>query len=77
MVLKIFSALMVILVVLVGALLISQQFGYGPTVNLSLARDFFDVSLPILAFGALVKYLCSFRCRCGVGCKCGCCAKKD
>ena len=74
MVLRIFSAVMVILVILVGALLITQQFGYGPTVNLSLARDFFDVSLPILAFGALVKYLCAFRCGCG--CKCGCCANK-
>lgn len=75
MVLKIFSALIVVLVVLVGALLITQQFGYGPTVNLSLARDFFDVSLPILAFGALIKYLCTFRC--GYGCKCSCCVKRD
>lgn len=76
MVLKIFSALIIVLVIAVGALIIAQQNGYSATVNLSLFRDFFDVSLPILAFGALVKYLCSFRC-CGMGCKCGCCVKKD
>ena len=30
-------------------------------VRLIMFRDFFDVSLPILAFGALVKYLCTSR----------------
>ncbi len=39
-------------------------------VTLIIFRDFFDVTLPILAFGALVKYLCSC-CE-----KCGCCQKK-
>lgn len=24
-------------------------------------HNFFDITLPILAFGALIKYLCSFR----------------
>ena len=62
MLLKIFSTLMVVLVALVGVLILAQQIGYGPTVNLSVFRDFFDVSLPILAFGALIKYLCSFSC---------------
>ncbi len=68
MLLKIFSALMVVLVALVGVLILAQQAGYGPTVNLSIFRDFFDVSLPVLAFGALIKYLCSFsRCQCQCG----------
>lgn len=45
-------------------------------------RLFFDASLPILAFGAIVKYLCSNfgkcgnGCKCGSGCSCGCCAPK-
>ena len=34
-------------------------------VTLIIFRDFFDVTLPILAFGALVKYLCT----CGMGCR--------
>jgi len=73
MLLKIFTTVIVLLVVLVGALILAQQAGYGPTVNLSIFRDFFDVSLPVLAFGALIKYLCSFSCR---ACQCRC-GKKD
>jgi hypothetical protein len=34
-------------------------------------RDFFDAAIPILAFGALIKYLCS-PCF-----KCGTCHKKE
>ncbi|OGT37678.1 MAG: hypothetical protein A3F12_07630 [Gammaproteobacteria bacterium RIFCSPHIGHO2_12_FULL_38_14] len=34
-------------------------------VRLIVFRDFFDVTLPILAFGALIKYLCT----CCVNCK--------
>lgn len=35
-------------------------------VKLIMFRDFFDVTLPILAFGALVKYLCTscLKCTC-------------
>jgi hypothetical protein len=41
---------------------------------------FFDIMLPILAVGALIKYLCCPRG--GKGCHCGCdhckqCARKD
>lgn len=31
-------------------------------VKLIMFRDFFDVTLPILAFGALVKFLCTGCC---------------
>lgn len=71
MLLKIFTAVIILLVVLVGALILAQQAGYGPTINLSIFRDFFDVSLPVLAFGALVKYLCTFVCK-TCQCRCGC-----
>lgn len=30
-------------------------------VRLIIFRDFFDVTLPILAFGALIKFLCTTR----------------
>lgn len=72
MLLKIFTAVIVLLVVLVGALILAQQAGYGPAVNLSIFRDFFDVSLPVLAFGALVKYLCTFNCK-----SCQCCCNRE
>lgn len=38
-------------------------------------RLFFDASLPILAFGAIVKYLCSNFGKCGSGC--ACCSPKS
>lgn len=43
---------------------------------------FFDIMLPVLAVGALLKFLCKGSCgsscgtKCGTGCTCGCC-KKD
>ena len=67
MVLKIFVTLVILVAIAVGgfALTIPRE----ELVRLVMFRDFFDVSLPILGFGALVKYLCSFRC--------GQCCKKD
>jgi ABC-type dipeptide/oligopeptide/nickel transport system permease component len=38
--------------------------------HLVMFRDFFDMALPILAFGALVKYLCT--CCYAADCKCNC-----
>ena len=58
MLLKIFVALIVIVGVLVGVLALALP--RDQIVHLIVFRDFFDVSLPILAFGALVKYLCSW-----------------
>lgn len=57
MLLKIFVALIVIVGVLVGILALALP--RDQIVHLIVFRDFFDVSLPILAFGALIKYLCS------------------
>jgi hypothetical protein len=57
MLLKIFIALIVIVGVLVGILALALP--RDQIVHLIVFRDFFDVSLPILAFGALIKYLCS------------------
>lgn len=57
MCMRIFVALIVIIAVGVGvfALVLPRD----QLVKLIIFRDFFDVTLPILAFGALVKYLCS------------------
>ena len=52
--------------IIVGALAI--YLPRDQLVRLIVFRDFFDVSIPILGFGALIKYLCS----CTGSCKCGC-----
>ncbi len=41
-------------------------------------RDFFEFTLPILAFGAIIKYLSAGRgnCSCGCGPECKCCSTK-
>lgn len=56
MVMRIFVALIVIVAIAIGifALVLPRD----QLVRLIIFRDFFDVTLPILAFGALVKYLC-------------------
>jgi hypothetical protein len=66
MLLKIFVALIVLLGIAVGIL--ASALPRDQLVHLIVFRDFFDISLPILAFGALVKYLCSCPKR-----GCGCC----
>jgi len=60
MLLRIFVALAILAAILVGILVLVLP--RDQLVRLIMFRDFFDVSLPILAFGALVKYLCTFRC---------------
>jgi hypothetical protein len=63
MVLKLFVGLIVIVAIIVGMLTLTTPKEY--LVRLIIFRDFFDVSLPILAFGALVKYLCTcHKCHC-------------
>lgn len=66
MCMKIFVTLIILIAVVVGllALLLPRDH----LIQLIVFRDFFDVTLPILAFGALVKYLTT-------GCL-GCCTKK-
>ena len=59
MLLRIFAALVILAAILVGVLVLLLP--RDQLVRLIMFRDFFDVSLPILAFGALVKYLCTSR----------------
>jgi hypothetical protein len=59
MLLKIFCALVILTAILIGTFVLILP--RDQLVRLILFRDFFDVALPILAFGALVKYLCSFH----------------
>lgn len=59
---RIFVGLIILVAVGVGvfALVLPRD----QLVRLIVFRDFFDVTLPILAFGALVKYLCSCCLQC-------------
>lgn len=82
MLLRLFVTLVVLVGILVGAL--ALVLPRDQIVHLIVFRDFFDVSLPILAFGALIKYLCTCHGKKGCGnmsckscgsscspCKCG------
>lgn len=63
MLMKIFVTIIIIIAIAVGifALVLPRD----QLINLIFFRDFFDVTLPILAFGALIKYLCTccFTCK--------------
>lgn len=59
MFLKKFVGLVIITGIIAGALALFLPREH--IVYLITFRDFFDASLPILAFGALIKYLCTFR----------------
>lgn len=59
MIMKTFVALVILLALCVGVLALTLP--REEIVKLIIFRDFFDVSLPILAFGALIKYLCTWR----------------
>ena len=63
MYMKIFVSLIIIVAIAVGIL--ALRLPREQLIQLIVFRDFFDVTLPILAFGALVKYLCtSTKCTC-------------
>ena len=64
MLMRIFVSLIVLVAVAVG-LLFALVLPRDQLIRLIIFRDFFDVTLPILAFGALIKYLCT----CCVSCK--------
>jgi hypothetical protein len=72
-VIGIFVSLIILAAFVVGglALLLPRD----EIIRLIVFRDFFDVSLPILAFGALIKYLCTFNC--GTKKNCACCQNKN
>ena len=61
MVLKLFVSLVILIAAVCGLLVSSNYLPRDLVVHIVAYRDFFDVALPILAFGALVKYLCTFR----------------
>lgn len=63
MVIRLFVALIILIAVIVGIL--ALVLPRDQLVRLIIFRDFFDVTLPILAFGALVKYLttCCLNCK--------------
>lgn len=66
MFMRAFVALIVLVSIIVGVLALTLP--REEIVRLIIFRDFFDVSLPILGFGALIKYLCTCRssyCGCG------------
>ena len=65
MVLRIFVALIILIAVGVGVFALALP--RDQLVKLIIFRDFFDVTLPILAFGALVKYLSTCCGSCGKG----------
>ncbi|OGT47867.1 MAG: hypothetical protein A3E83_03350 [Gammaproteobacteria bacterium RIFCSPHIGHO2_12_FULL_41_20] len=56
MVRKLFISLIVLIAIITGILVLTVP--RDTLVKIIMFRDFFDVSLPILAFGALIKYLC-------------------
>jgi multisubunit Na+/H+ antiporter MnhC subunit len=64
MFMRAFIAVIIIIAVAVGvfALVLPRD----QLVRLIIFRDFFDVTLPILAFGALIKYLCMSHMNCKV-----------
>ncbi|HTM62970.1 MAG TPA: hypothetical protein VL360_00545 [Gammaproteobacteria bacterium] len=57
-----FVAIIIMIAVVVGIL--ALKLHRDQLVTLIIFRDFFDVTLPILGFGALIKYLCTNSCRC-------------
>lgn len=57
MLMRTFAALIIMIAVIVGiaALVLSRD----QLIKIIVFRDFFDIAIPIIAFGALVKYLFS------------------
>jgi hypothetical protein len=68
MLMRIFIALIVLTAIVIGALVLFVP--RDTLIKIMVFRDFFDVAIPILGFGALVKYLCSCCANC---CKCKAC----
>lgn len=59
MLIKLFVGLFIVAGVIAGALALTLP--REQIVHLIMFRDFFDVALPILGFGALIKYLCAHK----------------
>ena len=59
---RIFVTTIILIAIAVG--IFALALNPDKLVTLIIFRDFFDVTLPILAFGALVKYLCTGCAKC-------------
>ena len=71
MFMRIFILLIILIAVTIGVL--APYLPRDQAMGLIMFRDVFDTALPILGFGALVKYLCT----CCIGsCNCNCNSKK-
>lgn len=62
MFMRTFIALVILVAIIVGVIALIPNRDL--VVRLVIFRDFFDVTLPILAFGALIKYLCTCCAKC-------------
>lgn len=60
---KIFVFLIVVIAIGVGIL---YRLPREYMLNIIIFRDFFDAALPVLAFGALIKYLCTCCLKCEI-----------
>lgn len=77
MILRVFVSLIVIVAVVVGLLNITPF--HTDVIRLAMFGEFFSAALPILAFGGLIKYLCTcsgVSCSCCKGTGCNCCGAK-
>lgn len=63
MIMKFFVFLIVIVAIGVG---FGTRLPRDLLINVIIFRDFFDAALPVLAFGALIKYLCTCCIKCKV-----------
>lgn len=57
MCMRLFVAIIILIAIITGVLALAVP--RDQLVRVIVFRDFFDVTLPILAFGALIKYLCT------------------
>jgi hypothetical protein len=64
---RIFIALIILIAICVG---LGTQLPRDLLIKVIIFRDFFDAALPILAFGALIKYLCTCSSKCASKTKC-------
>jgi ABC-type dipeptide/oligopeptide/nickel transport system permease component len=68
---KVLAIVAIVVAVVLAALasfLPATQIDYVVAVS-----RFFDIMIPVLAVGALIKYLC----KCAAGCNCPCCSGKQ
>lgn len=67
---KVFAALVILIAVVLA--LVASFWPQDRLADIIYVSRFFDIMLPVLATGALIKYLCKC-CKC---CQCACCINK-